>query len=405
LQLTSRPWLAAGWLVSRAFVLAMTALHFEGDVGTYFRQGGAWWAGQVPYRDYGVEYPPAAVAVFALLASAGSYAGFRALFLGLALALDALCFGLLLRREQRTGVWCHVAATALLFPVLYVRYDLMPAAATLGACLLLQPLAAPDGGPDGLPAGERLSPGQALGGGALLGLGVAFKLYPLLLVPFLLLVGLRGRSRVRALVGVGASAAAVVGLSFLPALAAGAGPAVLSFLRYQGERGLQIESSYAALLMVVQAIVPLGLHHQPSHAAHDLAGPLASAIAPATRWLQAAAVLGVSWLAGRRRLPLARAAAAVVAAALVTANVFSPQFLIWLVPLVALALPSVEGDRLSGWLLVAAAALTALIFPALYPRLLQGRADAALALLLRNGLIAVLAVRLCAPVGYRGRTC
>jgi hypothetical protein len=76
------------------------------------------------------------------------------------------------------------------------------------------------------------------------------------------------------------------------------------------------------------------------------------------------------------------------------------------VPLAALALPTLPpGDRLTGWLLVAVAALTALIFPALYPRLLQGRVEAALPLLARNALLAVLAVRLCAPVGYRRGTC
>jgi hypothetical protein len=395
---TSRAWLAAGWALSRVFVLAMTALYFQGDCGTYFRQGSAWWAGQVPYRDYLVEYPPAAVAVFAALAAVGSYSEFRALFVLLALALDAACFAMLLRQEGRAGALCYLAATALLFPVLYVRYDLLPATATLGACLLLAPVARPEG--------EGPTPPRSAAGGALLGLGVAWKLYPLLLVPFLLLSGRRGRSAVRALAVAGGVAVAVVGLTFLPALAAGAGGAIFTFLGYQGERGLQIESSYASLLLVAQAVVPLGLSHQASHQAHDLAGTLASAIAPATRYVQAAAVLLVSGLASRRQLPLPRAAAAVVAAALVTANVFSPQFLIWLVPLVALALPTLPaGDRLTGWLLVATAALTALVFPVLYPRLLQGRLEAALPLLVRNALLAVLAVRLCAPGGYRGGTC
>ena len=386
----------------------MTALYFEGDCGTYFRQGSAWWAGQVPYRDFPVEYPPAAVTVFAALAAVGSHSGFRALFVLLMLAFDAACFALLLRQPARAGTWAYIAATALLFPVLYVRYDLLPAAATLGACLLLAPIAQPPEEEDlqSEPGSEALSRRRSAAGGGLLGLGVAWKLYPLLLVPFLFLSAFRGRRPLRVLLPAGAAALAVVAVSFVPVLASGAGGAVFSFLRYQGERGLQIESSYASLLLVVQSFVPLGLHHQFSHQAHDLAGPLASAIAPATRWLQLAAVLLASWVASRRRLPLARAAAAVVAAALTTANVFSPQFLIWLVPLTALALPSLdEGDRLTPFLLVAAAALTALIFPALYPRLLQGRVEAALPLLVRNGLLVVLAVRLCAPLGYRSRTC
>jgi hypothetical protein len=153
---------------------------------------------------------------------------------------------------------------------------------------------------------------------------------------------------------------------------------------------------------VLNAFIPLGVYHQPSHQAHDLAGPLADLAVTAARPLQVVVVLLVSALAYRRRLPVTQAAAAVVASALTTASVMSPQFLIWLVPL---AVPNLRWssrrDRITGALLVAAAALTSLVFPALYPRLLDGRLEAALALLVRNFLIGVLAVRLCRAGTYR----
>ncbi len=390
--------LLALWLLSRAFVLGMTALYFEGDCGTYFRQGAAWLAGGVPYRDYVVEYPPAALALFTALAAVGSFPAFRVAFAVTMLLLDAACFHLL-ARQRREGPALHLAAylaaTALLFPVLYVRFDLVPAAATLAAWILLEPVAR---------AGGELSGRRAFAGGAFLGLGIACKLYPLLLVPVLLL---SGRSRARALVALipaGGAALLVVALSFVPVLVAGAGRAALSFLRYQGERGLQIESSYASVLIVLQAIVPLGLRHEVSHHAHDLAGPLADAIAPWTRPIQVVAVLAVSFLAGRRQQALARAGAAVLAIALASANVLSPQFLLWLIPLAALALAGLP-DRTTAAMLVAAAGLTALVFPALYPELLALRVQGALPLLVRNGLLVALAVRLCGPGGYRGRTC
>jgi hypothetical protein len=399
-------------------VLWLTAGYFQGDCGTYFQQGTNWWAGQVPYRDYVVEYPPAAVSVFALLAAVGSYPAFRITFVALMLALDACVFLLLQRRGRSSalGVWAYLVASALLFPVLYVRFDLLPAAATLGACLLLAPAFDRAGDP---PATRRL-----LAGGALLGLGIAWKLYPLLIGPYLFLQLRRstGGSRAaevgkgpefsdhltsaallppvknpypRRLLVVFAAAAVVVAVSFVPALLAGAGGAVFSFLKYQGERGLQIESSYASVLMVVNGVFPLGIEHQMTHHAHDVAGALPAAIAPWTRPLQVAAVVGVSVLAHRRRVPLTQAFAAVVAIALATANVFSPQFLIWLLPLAAAALGG-SRDAPSAALLVAVAALTSLVFPTLYPKLLQLRIEAALPLLVRNVLLLALAVRLSA---------
>lgn len=377
----------------------MTAAHFQGDCGTYFRQGTAWLNGQVPYRDYVVEYPPAAVGVFAALAAVGGYPAFRVVFVLLALALDTASFALVVHQTGRQGGWLapltYLVATALLFPVLYVRFDLLPAAATLLACWLLQPMFDP--------AAPAPRPGRVAAGGAFFGLGVAWKLYPLLLVPFLLLTASRGLRQARQVASMAGVAVLVLGLTFLPVLFAGAWGAIFSFLQYQGERGLQIESSYASVLLVGQALFPLGVYHHPSHHAHDLAGPLAAAIVPWTRPLQLVAVLLVSLVAHRRRLSLARAAAAILAVALATANVLSPQFLIWLVPLAALSLASGlgRGDRATAWLLVAAAGLTPLIFPLLYPRLLEGELVAAVPLLVRNVLLGVLAVRLCARTDHR----
>jgi hypothetical protein len=191
----------------------------------------------------------------------------------------------------------------------------------------------------------------------------------------------------------------VVLASFVPPLLAGAGRTVLSFLRYQGERGLQIESSYAAGLLLLGQIVPLELAHNPSHAAHDLVGPLTAPLALAARLLQPAAVLLVTVLAWRARLGCARAAAAILGTALVTANVFSPQFLLWLLPLAALAAGRVLARE--SLLLVAVAGLTSVIFPALYPALTALEPGAILVLGARNLLLALLVLELLLAQGGR----
>jgi hypothetical protein len=385
----------AFWVLTRTGMLVLTALYFQGDCATYFRHGRQWLDGQTPYRDYPVEYPPAATAVFALVAAAGSYPRFRVAFILLTLLLDGLCLALLLRRTSPTGsppdsgtprelppALVYAAASAPLFPVLFVRFDLLPATACLAGLLALARARAP------LPIGPAVAVGSAIG------LAIALKLYPLLLVPFLVLYARRVGLGLRSSLLAAATGVGVVIASFLPVWAASAGAAAFDFLRFQGGRGIQLESSYASLLLLANQIVPFGLAHQASHNAHDVVGPGVHAAGALAKLLQPLSVLAVSWLAHRRRLDLLAACAAVLVAALLTANVFSPQFLIWLLPLAAVPLARSPIGTLT---LLAATALTAAIFPALYPRLIQGATGPVLVLCARNLLLALVLVQVLRP--------
>jgi hypothetical protein len=117
---------------------------------------------------------------------------------------------------------------------------------------------------------------------------------------------------------------------------------VLSSLRSQAERGLQIESLGASLLLVADRV---GLYdanvvETTGVAGRELSGSLPDVVATATLVLEALAVAAVWWLYARARdlraaLPVAFAAA--VAGFLAFTKVFSPQYLVWLVPLVVVA--------------------------------------------------------------------
>jgi len=90
-------------------------------------------------------------------------------------------------------------------------------------------------------------------------------------------------------------------------------------------------------------VIALAVVHRTGHAiSYDLVGTLPRVLAGVSSFLQIAAVLGVAWLYWRGRdepQRLAAAFAAAVAGFLAFTRFFSPQYLVWLLPLVLLLQP------------------------------------------------------------------
>ena len=146
------------------------------DIPLYRVYGERVASGLVPYRDFGVEYPPGALPALVLPALVtGSFEAYRAVFvaeMALAGAIAVLVLDVALRRlrladRERTVSLAFVSLLPLLLGgVILTRFDLVPAALTGGALALF--LA-------GRPRAAAL----------VVGLGVAVKIYPALLVPLL----------------------------------------------------------------------------------------------------------------------------------------------------------------------------------------------------------------------------
>jgi hypothetical protein len=115
-------------------------------------------------------------------------------------------------------------------------------------------------------------------------------------------------------------------------------------LTTQTSRPLQIETLGSGVLLVLHAVAGVGVTMQSSHGSQNLAGSGPDALAVLQTIAQAAAVIAV-WIWFTRgpadRDRLVRAFAAAVCAFIAFGKVLSPQFLIWLVPLV----PLVRGRR------------------------------------------------------------
>jgi Glycosyltransferase family 87 len=325
------------------------------DTPVYQRYGDRMADGQVPYRDFRLEYPPLALPLFlvpSLVAGEGArlddYS--RVFEWELALcgaALLVLMAGTLVSLGAEPLRLCAAVGFAALAPLLLgsvvlSRFDLWPALLTSAA------LAALVAGRDRLGAG-------------VLGLGVAAKLYPVVLLPLALAWVWRRRGRQAALAS-GAVFLVVVAACLLPFLLVGP-DGVGGSLERQLSRPLQIESLGSAVLLALG----VGVHVVTSHGSQNIAGGPGGWGGALTTLAQLTALVWI-WLRFARGPAdperLVRYSAAAVLAFVAFGKVLSPQFMIWLVPLV----PLVRGRRgvLATGLLALALVLTQVWFPSRY---------------------------------------
>ena len=294
--------------------------------------------------------------------------------IGVLLVADAL--RRLGRREEdrRVALTAIALLPLLLGGVILTRFDLLPAALVAGALVLLVA-------------------GRHEAGALVLGIGVAVKLYPAVLVPLAAVAAYR-RGGSRALLATVALAAAPAVLLYLPFLVVGLDGVLDSFGRQLG-RPLQIESLGAGILLALHHTLGISLEWASGSGSQNLTGGAADTLAVVQGLAQVIAVALV-WIAFSRGAMtperLVRYAAAAVVAFVALSKVLSPQFLVWLLLLV----PLVGGarSRLALWLMALACLLTALWFPARYWELVREFDPLASWLVLTRGatLVALLLV-------------
>jgi uncharacterized membrane protein len=332
------------------------------DTGIYQAYGDRVLDGEVPYRDFDLEYPPGALPVFVAPSVAPQDDYVRA-FEWLMAALGVIA--VFCAATIRLGASAYLAIAPLLVGATVLsRFDLWPAALTVAALAAL------------LAGRHRL-------GWGVLGVAVAAKLYPLVIVPPAL-AWARRRGRLRAaLAGVATFAAMVVPFVVLSP------DGVWRSLERQVSRPLQIESLGAAFLKEFG-----NPSVESSHGSQNLAhhGSVATTLVA----LQITGLLIVWILAVRDPDDLVRNAAAAVAVFVAFGKVFSPQYMIWLVPLV----PLVRGRRglLATALLTVALILTQVWFARHYWEYVY-ESQRAWAVLARDLTVVALAVVLALPPG------
>ena len=335
--------------------------------------------GKVPYRDFSLVYPPGALPVLLgpeAVARSGDLGSYRRWFARLMAACGVLCVLLVIAARASPFAVAFVAVSPLLVgSLLLQRFDLWPAA------LLAASVAAF--------VRDRHSLGWAA-----LGAAVSAKLFPVVLVPLAIVWTLR-RAGAGALRRGLLVCGALVAASFVP-FAVLAPHGLWESVRGQVWRAIQVESLIGTMLMV--------LGHRANKDSLGAAGIAGHGTLAAVSTMVEVAVLIALWVGFARGEMepnrLTRFFAASVCAFIVLGKVLSPQFLIWLIPLV----PLVRGRRglVATGLLTAAVTTTQWYYPARYGDVIN--LHLAWVVLARNLMLVVLIAVLALPSGWASKT-
>ncbi len=391
---------AVGFILVWTLLERLTAGAFYGtliisDISLYQQLADAWAGGATPYAEATRNpYPPGAIVPFLLprLVSGADAQAYEAAFKGLMMlcgAGSAAVVAILTRARLIPGVHARVAtlfvvlSPLLIGPIILSRYDLVPALLSVIAIAIA------------LTGRIRVAI-------IVVAIAVSVKVYPVVLVPLLLALAWRrgGRREAGITLGFGLVTGAVIVLPFLVSQPDG----VISALTDQVARPLQVESIGAALLVVLHGLTGLPIAIVTSFGSQNVDGGATGPVALLLGVLLVVSLLA-TWLRFARGTmdgaAFVTAAAAAVTAFIAFGKVLSPQYLVWLIPLVPLV-PGRRGLAAMG-LLALGLLLTVAYFPAGYfpyvERLDQGSAWTILA---RDVVLVGLFLTLLLPWGRIG---
>jgi hypothetical protein len=377
-------WVRAGAVVLLAAAWCLTFLvdpwqdELVNDVPLYRAYADVFLDGVLPYREIGFEYPPLAAPLIAVpgLVSLDPET-YRYAF---AVLTFALAVGVLFATGRLAALgggreWIALVVVALA-PVaagamVRTHFDLAPVLCLVAgvACV----------------AATRPRIGFLL-----FGVGAALKLFPLAAAP-VAAAWLFGRGRRGEAVTGLVITAVVAGLAIAAAVAISADGATEA-VEYHVERPVQIESLPASILNGVEAVggeAPAPVH---SHRSDGLEHSAADAISVGFATLLGLMIVGLILIARRlddvRGLGIATLASAAAFASL--GKVLSPQFMLWLIPLAAVALA--WRMYALGIVTTAAVAATLAWFPDRYFDLVDREDTPLIAVAVRNGLLLLMLV-------------
>jgi hypothetical protein len=299
-----------------------------------------------PYHALPYEYPWPALIPFSLGLVVSAHWYQCAFAIVMLLLVGSLYLALLRWRSRSSALAYSLYLLVGGWTTAVARFDLIPAALTLFAVI----------------CAERKRWNWAF---VCLALATLLKFYPaVLLVPFSLALQQERQGKWYAwhrwlpLAVFGGVCLLIIGISLLLSVAG-----TLTPLVFFNSRPVQIESLSASILWVFSLLGKTSLTYVHTFGSINVLGALSSNIL--SRMIQAliASLAYTWWLQWRRHLDLAMTCLLTLLTVIITNKVFSPQYLIWVVPLAAYV---GQGNR--RWLLfwTAIGLLTSWVYPYIY---------------------------------------
>jgi uncharacterized membrane protein len=352
------------------------------SLGIYFDYASRVMCGNIPYQDFIMEYPPFAMFFFILPRLFNtSFDVYTVIFQAGIFLFDLLGLFLIYRIAQRTGkapwkmLTVYTIAILAIGPIIFKQYDIFPAIMVLLSlyCFWI---------------------GQHKTSWVILALATMTKIYPVVIAPIFLLYYVRNHHYQRIWQGILVFIATSM-VVVLPFIAADPG-GLLSFMDYHTERGMQLESTYSSFTLIAGKLGWISTQLGFSAGSWNITGPLADTLSTLSTVTLLFFLLMSYWFiysriqpGNSRILDLGTYSLLAIAVFLISNKVLSPQYLIWLIPLI----PLMCGMRYTIWVVFAViGALTYYIFPLHYVELIYLETWPIAILLVRNILLILLTV-------------
>ncbi len=388
-------WLPA-WLSALAVVVWLGPLQWTAslatqisDVPVYERVSRLVGEGQLPYRDFSLEYPPGAAILFwfnGLIP--GPYATNFSLLMLLCL-VAAVVAVTLSARALGMGPWRQAVAGGVMALTPLLLGDLVTSRFDLALAALIAWMI------------WAVATDRFTWAWVFLGVAILVKLVPLAFIPVLVIVHWRRHGW--GAVGRGVAwCAGIVAVVAVPLLIT-APHGMWGTISYHLDRPLQLESVGAAYMMSLRIMGGITMSVESSFGSQGLSGENPTYVATISTIALVALIALIAWQVWRlvqRNDEQADAAilvagiAATCLALLVAGKVLSPQFLVWIVPGAVLILG--RYGKAAIWVTVAALLVTQAYFPQLYWHIVALEAPEMGILIVRDILLIVL-LALCWP--------
>jgi uncharacterized membrane protein len=313
------------------------------DLNLYYRSSLYLLQGKLPYRDFDLEYPPFALVAFiipriltlGLTNNSYIYAFF---FVIQNVFFSSINTILLLKIISKSNFQLHKILALISYtlfavivsPVMLWRYDLFPTLLTVLALVTV----------------ISFRPTFA---GIFLGFGIAAKLYPVILLPVFSVYYFANRSY-RAILNLWLATVGTVFLIFLPLIITSHGK-FFYFLNYHKERGLQIESFSAGIISLIHKFGFIEAKTVAGYGSRNIVSSLNDIILSLLPWLLIVlySVMLINCFCRFREDPhenqvvknksLVAYSLLALLIFIITSKVFSPQYIVWIVPFTALLKP------------------------------------------------------------------